>query len=90
MISHNPFVTGLDCNYAGEIYPAFRGPVYIQSKCGLDSVITLLDGLKREGIYDKSTIVLIYGRKLRSNNSIHTYVSHKYGNNKYICHTPLP
>ncbi len=59
MLSHRPMVTNEQCDYAGAVLPTVRETVKTQAKCGLLEVVKLLDSMKRLGIYDDATIVLM-------------------------------
>lgn len=59
MLSHNPMVTTGQCTYAGRVLPTVRETVMNQATCGLIAVVNLLEGMKRLGIYDAATIVLM-------------------------------
>ena len=59
MLSHNPMITTNSCEYAGGVLPTVRETVIVQAGCGLAEVIRLLEQMKRLGIYDDATIILM-------------------------------
>jgi len=59
MLSHNPMITTADCQYAGNVLPTRRENVINQSRCSLQSIISFLEAMKKSGIYDSSTIVVM-------------------------------
>ncbi len=59
MLSHNPMVTTGQCTYAGRVLRTVRETVMNQATCGLIEVVNLLESMKRLGIYDDATIVLM-------------------------------
>ncbi len=59
MLSHNPMVTTAQCTYAGRVLQTVRETVRNQATCGLIEVVNLLENMKRLGIYDDATIVLM-------------------------------
>jgi len=59
MLSHNPMVTTAQCTYAGRVLQTVRETVMNQATCGLIEVVNLLENMKRLGIYDDATIVLM-------------------------------
>jgi len=68
MLSHNPMVTTSDCRPAGNILPTARENVIPQARCGLNEIAIFLENLKRIGVYDSSTIVVMgdHGAWIRS------------------------
>ncbi len=59
MLSHRPMVTNEQCGYAGKVLPMVRESVKNQARCGLVEVVKLLESMKRLGIYDNATIILM-------------------------------
>lgn len=59
MLSHRPWVATEQCRYAGRTLPTARETVKNQARCGLIEIVKLLESMKRLGIYDDATIVLM-------------------------------
>lgn len=59
MLSHNPMVTNRDCQPAKSILPTARENVIPQARCGLKEIVNYFDHLKKIGIYDSSTIIVM-------------------------------
>lgn len=60
MNTHNPMVVNADCSYSGHVSGMDREALTYQTKCTMDTVISVLDKLKQLGIYDK-TLIIIHG-----------------------------
>jgi hypothetical protein len=58
MLSHRPMVTARDCSYTGRALVPDRENVRNQARCGLRGLRTLLAAMRRQGVYDNSTIVV--------------------------------
>ncbi len=85
MTTHAPFVVNENCTYAGQTLERNVDNVSFQARCSLDTVISLLEEMKRIGIYDSSLIIIMAdhgaGLDLRQNkpadddpNRIHPYI----------------
>lgn len=59
MVSHEPMATADDCSFAGRLLPTERAAVLAQTRCGLEAILALFERMKRLGIYDSTTIVLM-------------------------------
>jgi len=59
MMSHNPMVTDSNCRYAGKVLETNRTNVIYQAGCGLLELVNFFEGMKKAGIYDSSTIILM-------------------------------
>ncbi len=57
--THAPMVVNKDCSYAGGVLPRNRLTVTVQSKCALDVIVRLFEGMKQKGIYDDTLIILM-------------------------------
>jgi len=55
---HSPFVTGEDCECAGEVLPPSKDNYKIEVKCILRLFIRFVEKLKILGIYDSTFIIL--------------------------------
>jgi hypothetical protein len=58
MLSHRPWVLRPDCRHAGVVQDGTRAQVRDQSRCALESLLTVVQAMKRLGIYDRTTIVI--------------------------------
>lgn len=58
-LSHNPMVTGEDCSYAGQVLVTVRPTVKFQAGCALEKMITLIESMKKHGVYDDALIVFM-------------------------------
>ncbi|TCM65863.1 hypothetical protein [Rhizobium sp. BK068] len=56
---HLPVVLGEGCAYAGRPIPATREAFVQQASCALDAFEEIVVSLKKSGLYDKTTIVLL-------------------------------
>ena len=59
MLSHNPMITTSDCRPSGLVLPTNRENVLSQARCGLKEIVHFLEQLKKSGIYESSTIVVM-------------------------------
>lgn len=59
MLSHNPMVATSRCTYPGRALPTVRETVMNQARCGLFEVVNMLESMKRLGIYEDATIVVM-------------------------------
>ena len=58
MNTHNPMVVDAECRYAGGAIRTDRASLLNQSKCTLDTVMTMLDKMQEQGVYENSLIIL--------------------------------
>jgi hypothetical protein len=58
MNTHNPMVVDANCRYRGRGFGSTRVTLTHQSMCTLNTLNTLLDSLKRVGVYDSSLIII--------------------------------
>ena len=58
MNTHTPMVVTSQCVYAGGVLPNIRSTLTDQSKCTLNTIMSLLEKMKSLGIYDDALIVL--------------------------------
>ncbi len=59
MMSHNPMVTDSSCSYSGRVLETNRKNVLYQAGCGLLELVNFFESMKKAGIYDSATIVLM-------------------------------
>jgi hypothetical protein len=59
LLVHPPFVADASCAYPGETLPAERVNVQNQARCAMYGVVALFDAMRRAGVYDNTTIVLM-------------------------------
>jgi hypothetical protein len=57
MLSHRPWVANPDCSHAGAPRSG-REAVKDHARCSLRSLLGLVEAMKREGVYDATTIVI--------------------------------
>ena len=58
MTTHSPITLDRTCKNIGE-RKVTRDAYYAQAACAVDGMVGLLDALRREGIYDNTTIILM-------------------------------
>jgi len=59
LLSHAPMVAEPHCGYAGAALPYSRQAVKVHVFCALNDLTTLFDAMKRAGVYDQTTIVVM-------------------------------
>lgn len=57
--THPPYVLDSACQVRGDSVPDRRVAARLQAKCAVEAFTQLLDYLRREGLYDRSLILLI-------------------------------